>query len=237
MERRREGSCEYSRRNNEARRCGKMTEFPVTFVSSSASEASSGSDDILCPPPGWKPENSSEFEASSGPDGILCPPPSSSQDSAEFEASSGSDDVLCPSQLISSQQQRNLNSLRNWHRPCVVVKDPHRPGTQLAVPKKVQSSNCAASANCSSWFSAQPWGVGRPEARGSSPLPSWPCAHCPPAPWQATAPNGPWGSPPVPWHSAQQWSHAHHCWYAKSSWQTVTKLCRIHYLAYFHKLC
>ncbi len=113
MKRRREGSCEYSRRNNEARRCGKMTEFPVTFVSSSASEASSGSDDIPCPPPGWKPENSSEFEASSGPDGILCPPPSSSQDSAEFEASSGSDDVLCPSQLISSQQQRNLNSLRN----------------------------------------------------------------------------------------------------------------------------
>lgn len=78
MKRRREGSCEYSRRNNEARRCGKMTESPVTFVSSSASEASSGSDDILCPPPGWKPEKISEFEASSGPDGILCPPPSSS---------------------------------------------------------------------------------------------------------------------------------------------------------------
>lgn len=136
MKRRREGSCEYSRRNNEARRCGKMTESPVTFVSGSASEASSGSDDILCPPP------------------------SNSQDSAESEASSGSDDVLCPSQLRSSQQQRNLNSLRNSRRFCVVVKDPHRPGTQLAVPKKVQSSNCAASANCSFWFSVQPWGVG-----------------------------------------------------------------------------
>jgi hypothetical protein len=62
--------------------------------------------------------------------------------------------------LGSSQQQRNLSSPRNSHRRCVVVKDPHRPGTQLAVPKKVQSSNCAASANCSFWFSAQPWGVG-----------------------------------------------------------------------------
>lgn len=76
------------------------------------------------------------------------------------------------------------------------------------MPKKVQSSNCAASANCSFWFSAQPWGVGVPEARGSSHVPFWPCGHCPPAPWQATAPNGPWGSPHVPWHSAQQWSHA-----------------------------
>ncbi|CAK9275621.1 unnamed protein product [Sphagnum jensenii] len=146
MKRRREGSCEYSRRNNEARRCGKMTEFPVTFVSSSASEASSRSDDILCPPPGWKPENSSEFEASSGPDAEepqqpseLTSPLRSSQGPASpwHAVSCAEEGSACFYNVDSASNGRSIASAvfnSQAREQCILLQDESREGEGHPLP-------------------------------------------------------------------------------------------------------